>query len=143
MPIREKLPNRRKNLTQKVRVGRQRQRVYYTFGLYDDGRPGELFIDVAKAGQALRTWASEAGMMFSMALQHHTPLETILSLFLHTNSDPSGSVIGHPFIRNCTSIMDLIAKDMAVTFLKLDRYREEPIQVEERANDRDSTPADV
>src|SRR5215471_1358615 len=77
MPIREKLPNRRKNLTQKVRVGRQRQRVYYTFGLYDDGRPGELFIDVAKAGQALRTWASEAGMMFSMALQHHTPLETI------------------------------------------------------------------
>ena len=122
--MRECLPARRKNLTQKVKIGPSKQSVYYTFGLYPDGRPSELFVDVAKAGAALRQWAGSSAMMISIALQHHTPLQTILSLFLGTVSDPSGDVIGHPFLKRCTSIMDLIAKDMAVSFLGVEDYRD-------------------
>lgn len=132
---REYLPARRRCLTQKVKIGVKKQTVYYTFGLYPDGRPGELFIDVAKAGAALRAWANEAGMMLSVALQHHTPLATVLSLFIGTSSEPCGDVLGHPFITKCTSIMDLIAKDMAVTFLKMDRYRDIAKDCEEHVLD--------
>lgn len=121
---RDRLPQRRKCLTQKVKIGPSRQSVFYSFGLYPDGRPGELFIDVAKAGAALRTWANEAGMMVSVALQHHTPLAVVLSLFLGSSSDPSGDVLNHPFLKRCTSIMDLIAKDMAVSFLGREEYRD-------------------
>lgn len=121
---RDVLPTRRKCLTQKVKIGIKKQSVYYTFGLYPDGRPGELFVDVAKAGAALRLWAGEAAMMISVALQHHTPLQTVLRLFLGSVSDPAGEVFGHPFVKKCTSIMDLIAKDMAVSFLGLNKYRD-------------------
>lgn len=114
--MREHLPSRRSCITQKVHVNGQS--VHYSIGLYPDGRPGELFIDIAKAGAALRNWAGEAGMMLSIALQHGTPLSTVLNLFIGTRCDPSGKVEGHPRIKTCLSIMDLIARDMAITFLK-------------------------
>lgn len=112
---RERLPDRRRCLTQRVRVGGQT--VHYTVGLFADGRPGELFIDVSRAGAALRTWAGEAAMMLSIALQHGTPLETVLDLFIGSRSDPCGKVEGHPHIRTCTSVMDCIARSLAIDFL--------------------------
>lgn len=112
---RDVLPDRRKCISQKVKVAGQT--VHYSVGLYPDGRPGELFIEVAKAGAALRNWAGEAGMMFSIALQHGTPLDTVLNLFIGTRCEPCGEVTGHPCIKRCLSIMDLIARDLAITFL--------------------------
>lgn len=112
---RKHLPSRRRCITQKVRINNQT--VHYTVGLYPNGEPGELFIDVSKAGAALRNWAGEAGMMFSIALQHGTPLKTVLELFVGTRCEPCGAVEGHPRIATCTSIMDLIARDLAITFL--------------------------
>lgn len=112
---REILPTRRKCVSQKVKV--DRQTVHYSIGLYPDGRPGELFIEVAKAGAALRTWAGEAAMMLSVALQYGTPLDVALNLFIGSRSEPNGKVIGHPCILRCSSIMDLIARDLAITFL--------------------------
>lgn len=113
---RELLPPRRRTLSQKVRVGGQT--VHYSFGLYPDGRPGELWIEVAKAGAALRAWAGEAAMMVSIALQHGTPLETVVNLFIGTRNQPCGTVEGHDRIKFCTSIMDCIARDLAITFLQ-------------------------
>lgn len=110
-------------MTQTVRIHTptgKSQKVHYTIGLYGDGRPGELFIDVAKAGAALRAWAGEMAMMLSIGLQHGTPLETILNLFIGTKNDPYGNVEGHNRIVKCTSVMDLIARDMAITFLQRD-----------------------
>lgn len=112
---REILPSRRRCISQKVKV--DKQTVHYSVGLYPDGRPGELFIEVAKAGAALRTWAGEAAMMLSVAIQHGTPLDVALNLFIGSRSDPHGKVTGHPCILKCSSIMDLIARDMAITFL--------------------------
>ncbi len=110
------LPTRRKCITQKVKV--REQTVHYSIGLYEDGTPGELFIEVAKAGAALRDWAGSAAMMLSIALQHGTPLQTALNMYIGTRSDPSGIVEGHQYIKQCTSIMDLIARDVAITFLQ-------------------------
>lgn len=119
--LRESLPLRRRCITQTVKIRPREgnhQTVHYSVGLYPDGRPAELFIDVSKAGAALKGWCGEAGMMLSIALQHGTPLQTILDLFIGTRNDPSGEVTGHPRITQCTSIMDLIARDMAITFLQ-------------------------
>jgi ribonucleoside-diphosphate reductase alpha chain len=113
---RDKLPSRRACISQRVSI--DGQTVHYAIGLYPDGRPGELFIEVAKAGAALRTWASETGMLLSVALQHGTPLETLTDLFIGTRAFPCGAVEGHPCINKCLSIMDLIARDMAITFLQ-------------------------
>lgn len=113
--LREPLPTRRRTVSQKVKI--DGQTVHYSIGLYSDGRPGELWIEVAKAGAALRNWAGEAAMMFSIALQHGTPLRTILDLYIGTRCQPCGGVEGHDRIKFCTSIMDCVARDLAITFL--------------------------
>lgn len=121
---REELPARRRTVSQKVKIAGQT--VHYSIGLYSDGRPGELWLEVAKAGAALRAWAGEAAMMVSIALQHGTPLATILNLFIGTRNQPCGEVEGHDRIKFCTSIMDCIARDMAITFLGREDLAEVP-----------------
>lgn len=114
------LPYRRKCITQRVRIGGShgKQSVHYTIGLYEDGTPGELFVEVSKAGAALRDWAGQAAMMLSIAIQHGTPLLTALNPFIGSKSEPYGEVEGHQYIKRCSSIMDLIARDIAITFLQ-------------------------
>lgn len=127
MATRNRLPDRRRCISQKVKIESREgswQTVHYSFGLYRDNTPGELFIEVSKAGAALRTWAGEAAMLMSVALQHGTPLETIASLFVGTRCDPCGVVEGHPCITHCLSIMDLVGKDLAITFLGRDDMRD-------------------
>lgn len=114
--VRQPLPMRRKCITQKIRIGGQT--VHYSVGLYADGSPGELFIEVSKAGSALRQWCGDMSRMMSVALQHGTPLLTTLNLFIGTRCDPCGEVKGHDYITYSTSIMDTIARDMAITFLQ-------------------------
>lgn len=118
MSDREPLPMRRRNVTRRVRIGGQT--VHFTVGHYADGRPGELFVDVSRAGAALRTWAGEAAMMLSIALQHGAPLGTVLDLFIGSRSEPCGRVEGHERITACTSVMDCVARSMAIDYLGRD-----------------------
>jgi hypothetical protein len=115
---RDALPHRRKSLTQKVKIA-GKQSVYYTFGFYDLERTrlGELFIDVARVGTDVREWVGNAARTISVSIQHGVPLEPLLNQYIGSRCQPCGEVSGHPFIIYCTSIMDLIARDMAVTFL--------------------------
>src|SRR5262249_34736244 len=53
MRERERMPDRRKGYTQKAVVGGHK--VYLRTGEYDDGRLGEIFIDMHKEGAALRS----------------------------------------------------------------------------------------
>lgn len=105
--------------------------MFWTVGLYPDGRPGELFIDVAKAGAALRTWAQETAMTLSVARQHRTPLETLVNLYVGSESDPCGAVTGHARINRCKSIMDLIARSLAIEFLGREDLADVPASTEE------------
>ncbi len=91
---RHKMPTRRRSITQHVKVGGHG--VFYSWSVYPDGRVGELFIDVAKAGSALRFWSTAFVRMASVALQHGTPLETIVEMFIETKAEPWGVVTGHP-----------------------------------------------
>lgn len=130
---RQPLPMRRKCITQKIKIGGQT--VHYSVGLYDDGSPGELFIEVNKAGAALRQWCGDMARTLSVALQHGTPLETILRLYIGTRCDPCGIVIGHDYIKSGLSIMDVVARDLAITFLQRydladDQYSDNPLIVE-------------
>lgn len=120
---RELLPNRRKSVNQKCRIVDYRgvpTTLHFTVGHYADGRPGEIFIDMHKQGAALRDWSSQTAMLFSIMLQTGTPLAQLCAFFIDSRSEPNGRVESHPRITRCTSVMDLIARSLAIDYLGRD-----------------------
>jgi len=111
---REPLPSRRKGDTQKVRVGGQT--VYWRTGEYPDGRLGEVFIDLAGAGSTLDGFANSLAKMTSIALQFGAPVGVIVDALLGVRFEPSGHVELHDRVRWCNSIVELIARDLAITY---------------------------
>lgn len=118
MSHRKFLPARRDCVTQKAVIGNTT--VYLNWGVYEDGSLGEIFLDVGKDGTALRFWMSNTAMLFSLALQNQTPLETLVTMFHGTKSEPFGPVSGHPRITQCTSIPDYVVRSLAIDFLHRD-----------------------
>lgn len=114
---RRQLPSRRLGYTQKVQIARHK--VYFRTGEYEDGTLGEIFIDMAKDGSQLRFWANSFAMAVSIGLQHGVPLQRFISTFLHTKSEPNGIVAGHDNIRMCTSVPDMIFRDLGLTYLNM------------------------
>lgn len=114
--FRERLPNRRKCVTRMVRINGQT--VYMNVGLYADGRPGEIFIDVAKAGSALRAWAGTTAKLMSLMLQYGVPLCEVVDALSGTNSVPFSAVPveGHEGISECTGEMDYLAQALVNDF---------------------------
>lgn len=112
---REKLPNRRKGYTQKATVGGHR--VYLRTGEYEDGRIGEIFIDMHKEGSAFRSLMNNFAMAISIGLQYGIPLEEYVDAFAFTRFEPSGLVTGNSAIKMATSILDYIFRELAVSYL--------------------------
>ena len=92
---REKLPNRRKGYTQKAIVGGHK--VYLRTGEYDDGRIGEIFIDMHKEGAAFRSLMNNFAIAISLGLQYGVPLEEYVDAFTFTRFEPAGFVQGNDF----------------------------------------------
>lgn len=111
---RRTLPTRRRNQTWKVKIAGKS--VFLTYSTYQDGSLAEVFLDVPKYGSAIQTWMQESAMMFSLALQHGTPLAVLINLFANSKSDPHGVVVGHPDIVSCTSIMDFVVRCLSLEF---------------------------
>jgi ribonucleoside-diphosphate reductase alpha chain len=114
------LPHRRRSVSQKFRVVDRAgvaTTVHFTVGLYDDGRPGELFIDMHKQGAALRDWSGQAAMLFSIMLQYGIPLAVLCEFFVGSKSEPNGRVELPPRLARCTSVMDCIARSLAIEYL--------------------------
>ena len=84
---REKMPDRRKGYTQKAVVGGHK--VYLRTGEYDDGRIGEIFIDMHKEGAALRSLLNNFAIAISLGLQYGVPLEEYVDAFTFTRFEPS------------------------------------------------------
>src|ERR1044071_3985819 len=103
---REKLPTRRKGYTQKAVVGGHK--VYLRTGEYDDGRLGEIFIDMHKEGAALRSFINNFAIAVSLGLQYGVPLEEYVDAFTFTRFEPSGPVQGNDSIKYATSILDYV-----------------------------------
>lgn len=112
---REKLPNRRKGYTQKAIIGGHK--VYLRTGEFDDGRLGEIFIDMHKEGAAFRAMMNNFAIAISLGLQYGVPLEEYVEAFTFTRFEPAGIVIGNDAIKNATSILDYVFRELAVSYL--------------------------
>ncbi len=112
---RDKLPARRKGYTQKAVVGGHK--VYLRTGEYEDGRLGEIFIDMHKEGAAFRSLMNNFAIAISLGLQYGVPLEEFVEAFTFTRFEPAGYVQGNEAIKNATSILDYIFRELAVSYL--------------------------
>jgi ribonucleoside-diphosphate reductase alpha chain len=115
MREREKMPDRRKGYTQKAVVGGHK--VYLRTGEYDDGRLGEIFIDMHKEGAALRSFINNFAIAVSLGLQYGVPLEEYVDAFTFTRFEPAGPVQGNDSIKYATSILDYVFRELAVSYL--------------------------
>jgi ribonucleoside-diphosphate reductase alpha chain len=113
--VRGKLPHRRKGYTQKAIVGGHK--VYLRTGEYDDGKLGEIFIDMHKEGAAFRSLMNNFAIAISIGLQYGVPLEEFVEAFTFTRFEPSGPVQGNDAIKMATSIIDYIFRELAVSYL--------------------------
>ncbi|MFD0987593.1 vitamin B12-dependent ribonucleotide reductase [Methyloligella solikamskensis] len=112
---RERLPHRRKGYTQKAVVGGHK--VYLRTGEYTDGRLGEIFIDMHKEGAAFRSLMNNFAIAVSVGLQYGVPLEEFVDAFTFTRFEPAGLVRGNEAIKNATSILDYLFRELAVSYL--------------------------
>ncbi len=112
---REKLPERRKGYTQKAVVGGHK--VYLRTGEYQDGKLGEIFIDMHKEGAGFRAMMNNFAIAVSVGLQYGVPLEEFVDAFTFTRFEPAGMVQGNDSIKNATSILDYIFRELAVSYL--------------------------
>ncbi len=112
---RSKLPGRRKGYTQKAVVGGHK--VYLRTGEYEDGSIGEIFIDMHKEGAGFRAMMNNFAIAISVGLQYGVPLEEFVDAFTFTRFDPAGMVQGNDSIKNATSVLDYIFRELAVSYL--------------------------
>ncbi len=112
---REKMPERRKGYTQKANVGGHK--VYLRTGEYQDGQLGEIFIDMHKEGAGFRAMMNNFAIAVSVGLQYGVPLEEFVDAFTFTKFEPAGIVQGNDSIKNATSILDYIFRELAVSYL--------------------------
>ncbi|MCA9150248.1 MAG: vitamin B12-dependent ribonucleotide reductase [Planctomycetales bacterium] len=113
-PRRERLPDTRQSVTHKFNVSGHEG--YITVGLYDDGRPGELFITMAKEGSTIGGLMDSFGTAVSMSLQYGVPLEVLVNKFSHTRFEPMGYTT-NPDIRIAKSLVDYIFRWLGLSFI--------------------------
>jgi ribonucleoside-diphosphate reductase alpha chain len=112
---RDKLPHRRKGYTQKATVGGHK--VYLRTGEYEDGKLGEIFVDMHKEGAAFRSLMNNFAIAVSIGLQYGVPLEEFVEAFTFTRFEPQGIVTGNDTIKMSTSILDYIFRELAISYL--------------------------
>ncbi|MDB6040914.1 MAG: nrdJ [Verrucomicrobiales bacterium] len=118
-PLRRRLAETRTAITHKFDIAGHEG--YFTVGLFEDGRPGELFITMAKEGSTIGGLMDSIGTLTSMALQYGVPLDALVKKFAHQRFEPSGFT-KNPDIRNASSITDYVFRWMAIQFIE--GYRE-------------------
>jgi len=132
-PKRERLPDTRNSITHKFNVGGHEG--YINVGLYpadrpgEQGRPGELFITMAKEGSTVGGMMDAFGTAISMALQYGVPLEDLVNKFSHMRFEPMGHTT-NPEIRIAKSMVDYIFRWMGIRFLA--GYREAQAGINEK-----------
>jgi ribonucleoside-diphosphate reductase alpha chain len=113
-PLRRRLSDTRMAVNHKFDIAGHEG--YLTVGLFDDGRPGELFVTMAKEGSTIGGLMDTIGALTSMALQYGVPLETLVRKFSHQRFEPSGFT-KNPDIRNASSIIDYVFRWMGCQFV--------------------------
>src|SRR2546423_1889102 len=120
-PRRRRLPDDRTEIGRKFRVGDYEG--YIHVGIFDDGTPGDIFIDIAKEGTTLAGLMNSFMIAVSLGLQYGVPLEVYVSKFAHMRFEPSGAT-NDPDIRAAKSIVDYVFRWMGKKFLTVDQQEE-------------------
>ena len=134
-PARRRLPATRQSVTHKFSVGGHEG--YITVGLFEDGAPGELFINMAKEGSTIGGLMDVIGTETSMCLQYGVPLQVLTEKFSHMRFEPAGWT-GNPDIPNAKSVVDYIFRWMAIQFIPGFREANTP----KRPEAKETTPGE-
>ncbi len=113
-PVRQRLPRKRNSRTFSFRVADCHG--YVTVGEFEDGRPGEVFLNVAKQGSTLAGIMDSFAISVSHGLQYGVPLEAFVEMFTNQRFEPAG-MTDDPEIRFATSLVDYIFRRLAVEYL--------------------------
>ena len=109
------MPDRRKGYIQKVSIGDHK--IYLHTGEYDDGKIGEIFIDMNKEGELVKSLMNNFAIAISLGLQYGVPLDEFVDAFIETKFEPSGEIKGNDRILNASSILDYIFRELAISYL--------------------------
>jgi ribonucleoside-diphosphate reductase alpha chain len=131
-PARRKLPDERRSITHKFSIAGHEG--YITVGMYDDGKPGEIFLVMAKEGSTISGLMDAFATSISMALQYGVPLEALVDKFAHVRFEPSGFTKNSeiPFAK---SITDYIFRWLASKFLSPEQAQAHGVQVSAAAGE--------
>jgi ribonucleoside-diphosphate reductase alpha chain len=114
---REKMPVERASVTHKFSVGGHEG--YVTVGMYEDGRPGEVFIKMSKEGSTLSGVMDGLALTLSIGLQYGVPLKVLVDKLVNTRFEPSG-ITANPNIRFVSSVLDYLARWLGGRFISAD-----------------------
>jgi len=112
---RVKLPAKRRGFVQEASIAGHK--IYLRTGEYEDGKLGEIFVDMYKEGSGYRSLLNCFAVVVSKALQYGVPLEEFVDSFTFTRFEPAGPVSGHAHIKNSTSILDYVFRVLGYEYL--------------------------
>ncbi|MGH9363664.1 MAG: vitamin B12-dependent ribonucleotide reductase, partial [Thermoanaerobaculia bacterium] len=135
-PFRRKLPDERRSITHKFSVSGHEG--YVTVGLFEDGKPGEIFLRMSKEGSTISGLMDSFATAISLTLQYGVPLEALVNKFTHMRFEPSGFT-KNPEIPIAKSLVDYIFRWMGSKFLNA--QEKEAIGVINRENGSESPVA--
>jgi ribonucleoside-diphosphate reductase alpha chain len=118
------MPDTRSAITHKFSIAGHEG--YLTVGFFDDGGPGELFVQMAKEGSTIGGLMDTIGTMVSIALQYGVPLETLIEKFTHQRFEPSGFT-SNPDIKTASSVIDYVFRWMQL--LVTSKAKVKPVEV--------------
>jgi len=125
--VRVKLPDERSSVTHKFSIAGHEG--YLTVGLYENGKPGEIFLRMAKEGSTISGLMDTIATMTSITLQYGVPLKTLVDKFSHTRFEPAGFTNNRE-IPIAKSITDYIFRYLGNRFI-----REEGVAADEQETD--------
>jgi ribonucleoside-diphosphate reductase alpha chain len=137
-PARRKLPDTRRAITHKFSIAGHEG--YITVGMYDDGKPGEIFLVMAKEGSTISGLMDAFATAISMALQYGVPLEALVEKFSHVRFEPSGFTKNQE-IPYAKSITDYIFRWLASKFLSSEHQAEVGVQTAQAHGLEEEAPA--
>jgi ribonucleoside-diphosphate reductase alpha chain len=137
-PVRRKLPDERQAITHKFSI--QGHEGYITAGLFEDGKPGEIFLVMAKEGSTISGFADAFAQAISYALQYGVPLKVLVDKFSHVRFEPSG-LTKNPEIRMAKSIVDYVFRWLATKFLPVEEQLNAGVNLPESVEMESSAPS--
>ena len=132
------LPRKRGGFVQEATVAGHK--IYLRTGEYNDGKLGEIFIDMYKEGAAFKALINCFAVAISKSLQFGVPLEEFVEQFTFTRFEPAGLVTGHEYIKNSTSILDYVFRVLGYEYLGRDdlihvKPKRKPLDIIEHEDD--------